>query len=60
MGKPEMITLRLHKAKDYLDHPFEDPSEVQGTETEKLEAFRRTRDEMKKWVIEKFRHLNVS
>ena len=60
MGRPELIRSRLPKAKDYLDYPFEDPSEAEGTEEEKLEAFRRTRDEMKQWVIEKFRHLNVS
>jgi protein-tyrosine-phosphatase len=44
----------LPKAKEYLDHPFDDPSEVQGTEEEKLAAFRRTRDEMKKWIKERF------
>jgi arsenate reductase (thioredoxin) len=60
MGKPELIRSRLPKAKDYLDRPFEDPSEAQGTEEEKLEAFRRTRDEMKKWIVEKFSYLNVS
>jgi arsenate reductase len=53
-GKPELITSRLPKSKDYLDHPFDDPSEVQGTEEEKLQAFRRTRDEMKKWIKERF------
>jgi arsenate reductase (thioredoxin) len=58
MGKPELITSKLPKAKDYLDHPFDDPSEVQGTEEEKLQAFRRTRDEMKKWIIEKFSFLS--
>ena len=58
MGKPELITQRLPKAKDYLDHPFEDPSEVQGTEEEKLLAFRRTRDEMKKWITKKFSYLS--
>ena len=54
MGRPELIRSRLPKAKDYIDHPFDDPSEVQGTEEEKLLAFRRTRDEIKKWIIEKF------
>ena len=54
MGRPELIRSKLPKAKQYLDHPFDDPSEAQGTEEEKLEAFRRTRDEMKKWIIEKF------
>lgn len=54
MGKPELITTRLPKSKDYLDHPFDDPSDVEGTEEEKLNAFRKTRDEIKAWIIEKF------
>jgi arsenate reductase len=54
MGRPELIRSRLPKAKDYLDRPFDDPSEVQGTEEEKLEAFRHTRDGVKKWIIEEF------
>ncbi len=54
MGRPELIALRLPKARDYLDHPFNDPSEVEGTEEEKLKAFRRSRDEITKWIIEKF------
>jgi arsenate reductase len=58
MGRPELIRSRLPKAKDYLEHPFDDPSEVGGTEEEKLEAFRRTRDEIKKWIIERFAYLS--
>ncbi|HUK84242.1 MAG TPA: arsenate reductase ArsC [Candidatus Acidoferrum sp.] len=58
MGRPELIRSMLPKAKDYLEHPFEDPSEVQGTEEEKLEAFRHTRNEMKKWIVEKFSYLS--
>ena len=58
MGIPELITSRLPKAKDYLDHPFKDPSEVEGSEEEKLAAFRRTRDEMKEWISERFSGLN--
>ena len=54
MGRPELIRSRLPKAENYLDRPFDDPSEVQGTEEEKLEVFRHTRDEMKKWISEKF------
>ncbi len=34
---------RIHKG-------FEDPSAVEGTETEKLEAFRRIRDEIRDWI----------
>jgi arsenate reductase len=58
MGKPELIIKRLPRSKDYLDHPFDDPSEVVGSEEEKLAAFRRTRDEMKKWITEKFSYLS--
>jgi protein-tyrosine-phosphatase len=58
MGKPELITSRLPKVKDYLDHPFDDPSEVEGSEEEKLEAFRHARDEMKKWIVEKFSYMS--
>ena len=58
MGRPELITSRLPRAKDYLEHPFDDPSEVEGTEEEKLVAFRRTRDEIKKWIIERFAYLS--
>ena len=54
MGRPELIRSRLPRAKDYLDHPFDDPSEVEGSKEEKLEAFRHTRDEMKKWIIKRF------
>jgi arsenate reductase (thioredoxin) len=34
---------RLHKG-------FEDPAAVKGTDTEKLEAFRRIRDEIRDWI----------
>jgi hypothetical protein len=44
----------LPKAKDYLDHPFDDPSYVQGTDEEKIQAFRNTRDELEKWIKERF------
>jgi arsenate reductase len=59
MGRPELISSRLPKAKDYEQHPFDDPSEVEGTEEEKLVAFRRTRDEIKEWIIERFADLKI-
>ena len=34
MGRPELIRSRLPRAKDYLDNPFADPAEVEGTEEE--------------------------
>jgi len=58
MGRPELISSRLPRAKDYLDHPFQDPSEVEGSEEEKLIAFRHTRDEIKTWISERFAYLN--
>jgi arsenate reductase len=57
MGRPAIINAKLHKTKHYLLHGFSDPSEVEGTEDEKLAAFRRTRDEIKKWIIEEFADL---
>ena len=59
MGRPELIRSRLPRAKDYLDYPFNDPSEVEGTEEEKLVAFRRTRDEIKNWIIKQFADLKI-
>jgi arsenate reductase (thioredoxin) len=58
MGRPELIRSRLPKAKDYLDHPFDDPSDLVGSEEEKLAAFRRTRDEIKKWITMQFASLS--
>jgi arsenate reductase len=58
MGRHELITSRLPKSKDYLDHPIKDPSEVEGSEEEKLAAFRQTRDEIKEWISERFAYLN--
>jgi arsenate reductase len=59
MGRPELIRSRLPRAKDYLDYPFNDPSEVEGTEEEKLVAFRCTRDEVKNWIIKQFADLKI-
>jgi arsenate reductase len=54
MGKPEIVNTTLPKAKRYLHHGFTDPSEVDGNDEEKIAAFRRTRDDIKKWIIETF------
>lgn len=56
-GRPEIIEETLPSAKDFIEHGFSDPSEVEGGDEEKLDAFRRTRDEMKKWVLEYFAQL---
>ena len=54
MGRPLIINANLHKTKNYVVHGFEDPSEVEGTEEEKLAAFRRIRDQIKAWIVEYF------
>lgn len=54
MGRPLIINAKLHKTKNYIVHGFEDPSEVEGNEEEKLAAFSRTRDQIKTWIIEDF------
>jgi arsenate reductase len=38
--------------KEQIHHSFDDPSEVVGTEEEKQLAFRRSRNEINKWIID--------
>jgi arsenate reductase len=56
-GRPEIINETLPGAKRYLHYPFNDPSEVEGSDDEKLAAFRRTRDDIKKWMLDYFANL---
>ncbi len=37
-----------------LHHSFYDPAEAEGSEEEKLEVFRRVRDQIKAWLTERF------
>jgi arsenate reductase len=53
-GRPEIVEETLPKAKRYLQHGFSDPSEVEGSDEEKTEAFRRIRDDIKKWILDYF------
>jgi arsenate reductase (thioredoxin) len=59
MGRPEIVNAKLHRTKHYLLHEVSDPSEVEGTEEEKLAAFRRSRDEIQKWIVEDFSDLKI-
>jgi len=52
--RPAIIKTTLPGAKHYLQHGFDDPSEVDGSDEEKIAAFRRTRDDIKKWVLDTF------
>lgn len=55
--RPLIISETLPRAKRYLQNPFDDPSEVDGSNEKKLEAFRRARDDIKKWILEYFGNL---
>lgn len=56
--RPEIIGKTLPGAKRYLHQPFSDPSEVEGSDEEKLAAFRRTRDDIRKWILDYFADAN--
>ena len=38
--------------KEQIHHSFEDPAGIVGTEEEKLKAFRKSRNEINKWIID--------
>jgi arsenate reductase len=59
MGRPEIISTAIPGAKHYLHHGFNDPSEVDGSDDEKIAAFRRTRDDIKKWIFDSFADLKI-
>ena len=52
--RPEIINTILPGAKHYIHHGFSDPSEIDESDEEKLAAFRRTRDAIKKWILDYF------
>lgn len=58
-GRPEVVVERLHRTKNYVVHGFSDPSEVEGSEEERLAGFRRVRDEIREWIIEEFADLKI-
>jgi arsenate reductase len=51
---PDIINKTLPKTTRFLQHGFNDPSEVDGSDEEKLTAFRRTRDDIKNWILDFF------
>ena len=52
-----IISAKLRKIKDFVVHGFDDPLEVEGTEEEKLSAFRCARDKIKVWITDYFADL---
>jgi hypothetical protein len=53
-GRPTIISETLPGAKQFIENGFRDPSDVEGTDKEKLDAFREVRDEIIKWLIDYF------
>ena len=58
-AKPEIITATLPGAKKYIHKGFDDPSEVDGSDEEKVAAFRRTRDDIEEWIRNNFADLRM-
>jgi arsenate reductase (thioredoxin) len=59
MNRPLIVNAKLHKTKKYMVHGFEDPSEVEGSEEEKIDAFRRVRDQIKVWITDNFANAKI-
>ncbi len=57
--RPNIINTTLPGAKRYLQHGFSDPSEVDGSDDERVAAFRRIRDDIKKWILDYFADLKM-
>jgi arsenate reductase len=47
-------TCPFFPGKVHIHRNFEDPSNIKGTDEEKLEAFRKARDEIKEWINDFF------
>ena len=58
-GRPAIINDTLPQAKRFLEHGFDDPSDAEGSDEEKINVFRATRDEIKKWITEYFSNLRL-
>lgn len=45
---------KFPRAKEVIHYTFEDPAVAAGSEEEKLNVFRRVRDEIKDWIVQTF------
>jgi arsenate reductase (thioredoxin) len=54
IGRPDIIRSNVPNAKEWFEYGFDDPSDVGGSEEEKVRAFRSTRDEIKNWILSYF------
>jgi len=58
-GRPAIITETLPGAKRFIEHGFSDPSDVEGTDDEKIEAFRTVRNDIQNWIRNYFSDLKL-
>lgn len=56
-GVPKIIEETIPNAKRFIEHGFNDPSDVEGSNEDKLNAFRKVRDEIKEWIEESFNNI---
>ena len=54
VGMPRIIRETIPGAKRFVEHGFSDPSDVEGSEEERVAAYRRTRDEIRAWIQDYF------
>ena len=47
-------TCPFFPGKNIMHKSFEDPSQIKGTDVEKLHAYRTIRDEIKQWIADTF------
>ena len=52
--RPEIVASTVPKARKYMEHGFSDPSEVDGSDEERTEAFRHVRDQIASWIKDTF------
>jgi arsenate reductase len=57
MSRPLVVSAKLPKTKHYIVHGFEDPTDVEETDEEKLLTIRHIRNQIKHWIIDYFADL---
>lgn len=50
------LPTRFPRAREVTHKSFEDPAAAVGSEKERLKVFRQVRDEIKDWILQRFKH----
>lgn len=50
------LPTRSPRAREVTHKSFEDPAAAVGSEKERLKVFRQVRDEIKDWILQRFKH----